>query len=50
VKQTTHFICAEVMNEWSYISTPPYAFMAWGVVQYRIRLHGVALEKKILVP
>jgi hypothetical protein len=29
---------AEVKNAWSYTSTPPYAFIAWCLIKYRIRL------------
>jgi len=35
---------ANVKNEWSYTSTPTYVFMAWCLVKYRIRLHGVVLS------
>jgi hypothetical protein len=34
---------AKVKNAWSYTSTPPYIFMAWCLVKYRIHLHGVVL-------
>jgi hypothetical protein len=34
---------AEVKNSWSYNSTPPYVFMAWCLVKYRIRFHGAVL-------
>jgi len=34
---------AEVKNAWSYTSTPPYVFMAWCLVKYRIRLHGISI-------
>jgi hypothetical protein len=29
----------EIKNTWSYTSTPPYVFMAWCLIQHRIRLH-----------
>jgi len=32
---------AEVKNTWSYISTPPYVFMAWCLLKYILCLHGV---------
>jgi len=35
---------AEVKNEWSHTSTHPYFFIAWCLVTYRIRLHGVVLN------
>jgi hypothetical protein len=36
---------AEVRNEWSYNSTPPYVFMAWCLIKQRIHFHGVAFVK-----
>jgi hypothetical protein len=35
---------AEVKNAWDYTSTLAYVFMAWCLVKYRIRLHGVVLN------
>jgi len=34
----------EIKNAWSSTSTPPRVFMAWYLIQYRIRLHGVVLR------
>jgi hypothetical protein len=33
-------LCNEVMNAWSFVSTPPYAFMVWYVVKHKVYLHG----------
>jgi hypothetical protein len=30
---------AKVKNEWSYTSTPPYAFMAWCSVEAQVQLY-----------
>jgi len=38
-----HPSSVEVKNAWSYISIPQYVFMAWCLVKYRIRFHGVVL-------
>jgi hypothetical protein len=35
---------AQVKNNWSYTSTPPYFFMVWYSVMYRIHLDGVVLS------
>jgi len=34
---------AEVKNVWSCTSTPPYVFMVWCLVKYRVCLHGMVL-------
>jgi len=34
----------EVKNAWSYTSIPPYVFMAWCLVKYRVRIHGMVLS------
>jgi hypothetical protein len=31
----------EVMNAWSYTSTPLYVIMEWCLIKYRIRFHGM---------
>jgi hypothetical protein len=35
---------AEVKNAWNYASTPQYVFMAWCLIMWWIRLHGVVLS------
>jgi hypothetical protein len=35
---------AEFKNTWSYNAIPPYVFMAWCLVNYRIRPHYVVLS------
>jgi hypothetical protein len=37
---------AEVNNAWNYTSTPLYVFMAWRLINHRIRLHGVILKHR----
>jgi len=36
---------ADVKSAWNYIPTPPYIFMAWCFVKYRIHLHVWYLVK-----
>jgi len=40
---------AEVKNAWSYISTPPYIFMALCLSKHRVHLHFDALKGVIHV-
>jgi len=35
---------SEVKNVQSHTSTPPYVFIAWCLVKYRLRLHGMLLS------
>jgi hypothetical protein len=47
VKQLGHEVyhspasSAEVKNAWSYTTTPPYIFMVWCLIMYRICLHDM---------
>jgi hypothetical protein len=34
----------KVRIAWSYISTPPYVFMAWCLIKHRIHLHVVVVS------
>jgi hypothetical protein len=39
---------AEVKNEWSYISTPPYTFMAWTALTLTVLyLHSIHFTHKL---
>jgi hypothetical protein len=40
---------AGVKNPWTYTSIPPYVFMAWYLVKYRIRLHGMVKARCYLM-
>jgi hypothetical protein len=33
-----------IKNAWRYISTPPYVFMVWCLIKYRISIQGVVPE------
>jgi hypothetical protein len=39
----------KIKNVWSYTSTPPYVFIAWCLINQRIRVQGVLLSQDTLL-
>jgi len=49
VTDSSHPSSAEVMNEWSYTSTPQFVFMAWYLVKHKFTLTSRSLVLPFMV-